>query len=455
MGVARWGGTLSRRLRRGGGTSLPGLLALRVDPRILPKLSKKLSDSVIITGTNGKTTTANMLAEILRAHGSKLIHNTAGANLVSGLLTAMISGISDGDPGQKVGLFEVDEATIPIITSQFQPKIVAVTNIFRDQLDRYGELDHTAKLIRDALAGLDNSAHVVLNSDDPRVAALADNLNVQPLFFGVEDQRHAAGHIDGARDTKECLLCGAALEYRLHYFAHLGSYACPKCGMTRPEPQVKAMDIELSLGGTHFKVVTPAGTFALTIKPAGLYNVYNALAAIAVAGLLSIEPATIKAALEQFKPTFGRLEEVKIGDKMARLMLIKNPTGFNQVISALNLDDKPKNLIIAINDNLADGTDISWLWDADIERLGAFNFVIASGVRAEDMALRLKYAGFDTGRIIVENNISGAIKSALSRIAPGEELSLLATYTAMLEARGQLQKIGDIKAFWESGKDGA
>jgi len=447
IGAARLGGTLSRRLHRGGGTSLPGLLALRMDPHALAKLSKKLSDSVIITGTNGKTTTANMLAEILRAHGSKIIHNTAGANLVSGLLTAMIDGKSTGYEG-KIGLFEVDEATIPKVAAQLQPKFVLVTNIFRDQLDRYGELDHTADLIRKSLPALGDDTSVILNSDDPRVAALADDLNLRPIFFGLEDESYAASHLDEAQDSKACLLCGTALEYKLQYFAHLGIYACPHCGFSRPEPQVKAVDIELSLSGTRFSVVTPSGSFSLTIKPAGLYNVYNALAAIAIAIQHGVDTAVIKAALEEFKPAFGRMEEVKIGDKTVRLMLMKNPTGFNQVISALNLDDSPKNLIIAINDNLADGIDISWLWDVDIERLGEFNFVIASGVRGEDMALRLKYADFETKRILVENNIEKAIESGLSRIASCEEISLLATYTAMLKARKYLQKIGDIGAFW-------
>ncbi|HEX21164.1 MAG TPA: DUF1727 domain-containing protein, partial [Actinobacteria bacterium] len=257
---------MSRRLHRGGGTSLPGLLALRLDPKILSKLTNKLSDSVVITGTNGKTTTANMLAAIFRTHGSEFIHNTAGANLVSGLLTAMIGGIGYGSQSQKIGLFEVDEATIPKVTPQLQPKIVAVTNIFRDQLDRYGELDHTAELIKSALTSLDDNARVVLNSDDPRVAVLADGLNLRPIFFGIEDERRAAFHLDQARDSNECLLCGTALEYKFQYFAHLGIYTCPKCGFTRPEPQFKAVDIELALGGTHFKVITPVGSLKLKTK---------------------------------------------------------------------------------------------------------------------------------------------------------------------------------------------
>lgn len=446
--AAKLGGGLSRRLRFGGGTSFPGLLASRLDPQIVGKLAKRLSKSVIITGTNGKTTTANMLARILEASGQKPIHNTAGANLVSGLITAMIMG-TDGDRARNIGLFEIDEATIPTVAEELQPRVTAVTNIFRDQLDRYGELDRTAALIKKSLSCLGKGATAVLNADDPRVAALADGLKVRPLFFGLEDSSHASPFIDEAKDSNDCFICETALDYRLRYFAHLGNYECPGCGLIRPEPDIRAKNIGLALTNTRLEVETPSGSFLLTLRVSGLYNVYNALAATAAALTLGIDLKVIKQALEQFVPAFGRLEEVKVGDKIVRLMLIKNPTGFNQVIHTLNLDMKPKGLIIAINDNMADGTDVSWLWDVDIERLGEIEWVIAGGIRAEDMAVRLKYAGFDPAKITVENKLDKAIAEGLRRLPADEPLYILPTYTAMLEIREYLKNISDIKAFWD------
>lgn len=449
IGAARLGGGVSRRLKIGGGTSLPGLLASRIDPNILGKLAGRLSESVVITGTNGKTTTANMLAEILKVNGLKPVHNDAGANLASGLVTAIIAQTGGNGSSRSVGLFEIDEATIPKVVGALKPKVVAVTNIFRDQLDRYGELDHTAGLIKKSLSFLDKGAKVALNADDPRVATLADGLEVKPVYFGLEDQTTATSDTDQAKDSNECLLCDTSLDYELHYFAHLGKYRCPSCGFTRPEPEVKGKNIRLTLAGTRLEVETPAGKFDLALKLSGLYNVYNALAAVTAALALGIDLPTIKTALERFTPSFGRMEEVKVADKSVRLMLIKNPTGFNQVIRTLNLDDSPKNLVIAINDNIADGADVSWLWDVDIERLGEFNFVITSGIRAEDMAVRLKYAGFDPGKIIVENKLDKAVAGSLGRVVQGGSLYILPTYTAMLEIRRHLRKISDLKAFWD------
>lgn len=448
VGAARLGGAFSRGFGYGGGTSLPGFIATRIDPAIVKKLAGRLSKSVLVTGTNGKTTTSNMLAAIIAESGQKPVHNSAGANLVAGVVTAIIYG-TNGDRKRGVGLFEADEAVTPQLTEPLKPDAVVVTNIFRDQLDRYGELDKTAALIKKALTYLNDGAIAVLNADDPRVASLNDKIASKALYFGIDDNEIARESAAEASDSANCPVCGAPLEYTQRYFSHLGKYECPSRDFMRPKLDVKAKNIGLSINGLNALIDTPSGLFDLKLKLSGLYNLYNALAATAAAVSLGINNETIKKALAEFTPAFGRLEHIRVGDKLVHLMLIKNPTGFNQIIETLNLDETPKDLIIAINDNIADGKDVSWLWDVDIERLKYFKRIIASGVRAEDMAVRLKYAGVEPDHITIENDMEKAIDEGIKRVAAGKTLYVLPTYTAMLDMRRYLEKIGNIKAFWE------
>lgn len=449
--AGRVAGSLSRALRLGGGTSLPGAIALKVDPKIIGSLARRLDrGAAVITATNGKTTATNMAAYILSAAGLRPVHNAAGANLSYGIATALMRDSGTGDR-QTIGLFEVDEAVVRNVVPDLAPLVLAVGNIFRDQLDRFGEVDQTARLIAAGISELTPGARLVLNADDPRVAALGRGFSPEPLYFGIDDPEYAQTGPIGAQDSKDCLVCGGPLTYERRYFSHLGHYACPDCGFSRPTPQVTAVDLDLTLEASRFKLVTPDGSFDIELKVPAIYNVYNALLATSVCLALGVEPGMIAAGLADFKPAFGRFEMIEVGGRRLHIMLIKNPTGFNQAIEALNIDARPKNVFFAINDNLADGTDVSWLWDADIENLKAAKWLLAGGIRAHDMALRLKYAGYDDGAVKVEPDFDGALKQALDAVAPGDDLYILPTYTAMLEIRRRLQQAGGVSAFWKPG----
>ncbi len=448
--IGRAGGATSRALGLGGGTSLPGAIALKLDPGLIRELASQLDQgSVIITATNGKTTAANMTAKILSAASLTPIHNAAGANLAYGVATALMND-AEGLKGSKIGLFEVDEAVVKNVVEDLDPKVMAVGNIFRDQLDRFGEVDQTAKLIADGIRLLKSDARLVLNADDPRVAALGKDARVEPVYFGIEDIDHQKGGEVGAQDSKDCLVCGGPLTYSKRYFSHLGDYSCPKCGFKRPRPQITATDLKLTLEASRFTLKTPAGEYKVELGVPAIYNVYNAILAISIGFTVDVDPATSIAALADFQPTFGRLEKIEVEGKHVRLMLIKNPTGFNQAIETLNLDPDPKNIIIAINDNLADGTDVSWLWDTDVERMGKTKALITSGIRAHDMALRLKYSG-NKSDIQVEPKLSEALAAGLERTRAGGDLYILPTYTAMLDIRRHLEKMGGAAAFWQPG----
>ncbi len=454
VAAGRTAGTLSRALRLGGGTSLPGAVALKIDPRIIKPLAARLGEgSIVITATNGKTTTANMAAKIFGAAGTPVIHNAAGANLAYGVATSLLRQPGAG-LGAARGVFEVDEAVVRNIVPDLAPKILAVGNIFRDQLDRFGEVDTTARLIGDGIAKLPPDAQVVLNADDPRVAALGRDLGGRAVYFGIDDDRYLQAGPAGAQDSKDCLICGGPLEYERRYFSHLGHYRCPSCGFARPAPRVTAADLDLTLRGSRFKLALPGGAFAVNLRVPAVYNVYNALLAAAVCLAAGVDAPLIRAGLDDFRPAFGRFEAVQVDGRRIHLMLIKNPTGFNQAIEALNLDPGSKKIMIAINDNLADGTDVSWLWDADLESLKAAGPLLTAGIRAGDMAVRLKYAGFADGELSVEPDFGAAIKRALKEVPAGGDLYILPTYTAMLEIRRRLERLGGVAAFWrpEAGK---
>ncbi len=357
--IGRAGGVASRALRLGGGTSLPGAIALKLDPHLIRELAHALGKgSIIITATNGKTTTANMTANILASAGLAPVHNAAGANLAFGVATALMKN-GGTRAGEKIGLFEVDEAVVRNVVADLAPKVLAVGNIFRDQLDRFGEVDQTDRLISDGLRQLTPGARLVLNADDPRVAALDKDVGPEPLYFGIEDQSYTQGGEIGAQDSKDCLVCGGPLTYSHRFFSHLGHYSCPACGFKRPVPQIQATDLELSLEESRFTLTTPAGDFKVTLAVPALYNIYNALMAISVSIAVGVDEAVSIAALADFKPAFGRLETIEIDGRRLRLMMITNPTGFNQAIATINIDHDYKNNMIPINNNPAAATDLS------------------------------------------------------------------------------------------------
>jgi UDP-N-acetylmuramyl tripeptide synthase len=456
--AARAARLASRTLRTGGGSTVPGVVARRVDPEVLTKLSRRLRlGSAAITGTNGKTTTARMISKILRTAGVGAVNNSTGANLVTGVTAALISDCDlAGRPTAEMGLFEVDEASVPRVTAEVELKILAVLNLFRDQLDRYGELAYTGKVIASAFGDLPEDGAVILNADDPLVASLGRSAG-NPVYYGVEEPDLDTGRLQHIADSKDCPLCGTALVYDTVYMGHVGVYDCPNCPFGRPKPRYRASRVRFDgARGTVFLLSTPVGETEARLNLPGLYNVYNALAAAAVAGEVGVGLEEISRGMQEFGGAFGRVERVRAGDKEAFLLLIKNPVGFNEILRTFVTGGDARYVLIAINDNHADGRDVSWLWDVDFEMLadaraqgrtnGMQPFMV-SGIRAEDMAVRLKYADLPVGSVIPDRE--EAIRAALDATPPDGTLYVLPTYTAMLEIRKTLSALGYTHPFWE------
>ncbi len=376
---------LSKTFGLGAGATWPGEIALRLNLNILSTLASQLTKGIIlVAGTNGKTTTALMIKIILEARGERVVHNASGANLENGIVSALLQK-QDAD----WGVFEVDENTLPKVVKAVKPKIIVFLNLFRDQLDRYGEVDVIAQKWESALRG--SHAHIIANADDPLVAHLG--LHAKTTFFGINDRTKFLAKMEHATDSIFCLHCGARLAYEGVYFSHLGIWKCPKCGEKRPTP-------DISMGKSPLP---------------GLYNLYNTLAAMSVAKTLGI-----KADLAGFRPAFGRQEE--IGN--VKIFLSKNPAGFNESLRTV-IQLGAKQILLVLNDRIPDGRDVSWIWDVDFEMIPKHVSVIASGDRVYDLALRLKYAG-----------IQAAISKRLDvALATDKSLYVLPTYSAMLDVR--------------------
>jgi len=445
---------LSRRLGRGGGTVIAGHLVPRIAPGALRDVTRSLPHgSIVVSGTNGKTTTTRLLSHILRGAGMRPIHNRAGANLLSGLFTAIAQGTDwQARPLGDVGLFEVDEATVPAALQHIQPRVLLLHNIFRDQLDRYGEVHFVARLWRESVAALAPETTVLLNADDPLVAGLP-SLTSGPtvLTYGIDDESVGSPTLPHAADARLSPRCGGALRYSLVFYGHLGHYQCTNCEFARPTPSVVATAIEL-LGddGSNLTISTPDGVMRARLRLPGLYNVYNALAAVAVCISLGIRRDTVARGLETFTAAFGRLERIQVEDRQLFLALVKNPVGFTEVLRTILTRPGRRTLLIAINDLFADGTDVSWLWDVEFERLrDRVNVAVCTGLRADDMAVRLKYAGVEPERIRIDSDPRRAMELALAAAEPAETVYVLPTYTAMLALRDILRQTGYVRGFWE------
>jgi UDP-N-acetylmuramyl tripeptide synthase len=441
--AVRAAGTLSRVAGRGGGTTLPGKLLWKLDPGAIDVLAGRLPlGSVLVSATNGKTTTAAMAAEIL-GRRTRLVHNSSGANLVSGVASTLL-GAGDAE----LGLFEVDEGALPEVARRVAPKALLLGNLFRDQLDRYGELEIVAGRWRAAIAGLPD-AELVVNGDDPQVGDLgaAGGRRV----FGVDDPRVARPALQHAADSKYCLRCGTPYVYAAAYVGHLGDYRCPSCGHARPPLDVVARDIELhGLEGAAFTLVAPEGEGRVELSLPGLYNVYNALGAASLALTLGLPLDDVRAGLARFSAAFGRFERIAVGDRSLLMLLIKNPAGANEVVRTLVEGGAPRVAVVALNDGIADGRDVSWIWDVDFEPLlPALDTLVATGSRAEELALRFAYAGFDRGRIEVVRSLEAALDRGLELTPAGGELTLLPTYTAMLALRRLVASRGHVTNYWE------
>ena len=384
-----------------------------------------------------------MAARILGAE-HRLAWNRAGANLLSGIASALLT-----TDGAALGLFEVDEAALPEALARTRPRVVSLANLFRDQLDRYGELELVAERWRAAVRALPDETHLVLNADDPVVADLGEGRS-SVLRYGVDDRRHARPSLQHAADSKYCLRCGAPYVYEAAYVGHLGEYRCDACGHARPALDVSAREIELSgLHASRFVLATPGGEIAVELALPGLYNVYNATAAASLCLALGASLEEIRAGLEGFSAAFGRFERIAVGSKAIVMLLIKNPAGANEVLRTLETGVPPV-LVVALNDAIADGQDVSWIWDVDFEPLLAHvRHVVASGERAAELGLRLLYGGLPAERLEVVPELEDALDRGLELTEAGDGLVVLPTYTAMLALRGVLTERGVVEAYWD------
>ena len=442
--AARTIGAVSRAVGRGGGTTLPGKVLWRIDPRAVDELAARLPEGVaLVSATNGKTTTTAMAAEILGGK-RRLAWNRAGANLMSGIASALVAGRR-----ADLGLFEVDEGALPEALARSRPRAVALGNLFRDQLDRYGELEIVAQRWRAAVEQLPESSTLVVNADDPVVGDLARERGAA-LRFGLDDPRQARPALQHAADSKYCVRCGAPYDYAAIYVGHLGDYRCPRCDHHRPALDLVATDIELrGLHSSRFRLVTPVGVVEIELALPGLYNVYNAVAAAALSLAVGAQLEEVRSGLSRFSAAFGRFERIPAGGKSVVLLLVKNPAGANEVVRTLEIGVPPV-FVVALNDAIADGQDVSWIWDVDFEPLLEHaGLVIATGDRAAEVGLRMAYGGLPAERLEVIPSLEQALDRGLGLVDAGTELVILPTYTAMLELRGVLAERGSVRPYWE------
>jgi UDP-N-acetylmuramyl tripeptide synthase len=476
LALARGVGALSR-LRGGGASSAPGKVLMRLDRDALGALAGRLArGSVVVSATNGKTTTAALTAGILAHERIPVVHNASGANMAGGVASALLAAARPhGAIAGELGLFEVDELWLEEIAAQVHPRAILLGNLFRDQLDRYGELEHIAESWTRALAaGPGRAAQLVLNADDPMVADLGRERDA--VYFGVEDPSLALAGMAHAADAKHCRRCGAPYVFDAIYLGHLGHYHCTHCGQHRPEPTVIARKIILSgVRTASFALCTPLGEREVQLALPGLYNVYNALAAAALAFALRVELEGIVAGLEDAHAAFGRAESVTVGapahPRELRILLVKNPAGANEVLRTLALEPGAHDVLGVLNDNIADGRDVSWIWDADFELLAErVRRFTCAGTRAAELAVRLKYAGVEPARIVVREDLAGALRDAAADVPPAGDdpstsdasptsdspstaggpppLYALPTYTAMLALRELLVARGEARSAW-------
>jgi lipid II isoglutaminyl synthase (glutamine-hydrolysing) len=432
---------LSRRLGRGAGMTVPGKLVSKLDPGAIDRLAARLpAGTAVVSATNGKTTTTAMAAEILRPQ-FRLAHNHSCANLVSGVASTLLAA-GDAD----LGLLEVDEGALPEVLRRVRPRAVCLGNLFRDQLDRYGELELIAQRWRAAVAALPAATVLLLSGDDPQVGSLGPG-----IVYGVDDPSVARPSLQHAADSKYCIRCGTPYDYRAAYVGHLGDYVCPNCGHTRPKLDVAARAIELGgLERVAFDLVARDGTRRIELQVPGLYNVYNALGAATLALSLGVTLDDVADGLSRFSAAFGRFERIAVDEKRLLLLLIKNPAGANEAVRTLVDGGAPRVAVLALNDAIADGRDVSWIWDVDFEPLlTGLETVVVSGSRAAELGLRLKYGGLDERKIVVEPQLASALDRGLSLTPDGGELVVLPTYTAMLELQGIVAERGLAKRYWE------
>ena len=448
-------GEAARRLGRGGGTALPGLIATSVAPGVTARLARMPGGgSVVVTGTNGKTTTSHLLAGVARAAGLDPIANRSGSNLERGIVSAYLDALAGPTAagGARLGVLEVDEAALPDLLPVLRPRAALFLNLFRDQLDRYGEVDSVAEGWREMLLGDGSGLALVLNADDPPIAQLAELGRGDVVTFGIEDRAVALDADEHASDARFCE-CGAAFRYEAVFLGQAGLWRCDGCDRARPTPDVAAHDVRVGHGGTTFTLDLAGRRVEVDLPLAGLYAVYNALGAAAAAHALGIEADEIAAALASAAPAFGRQEAFTLDGREVRMWLAKNPAGLNAVLRTLapppgDADGSPGLHVMALlNDGIQDGRDVSWIYDADIELLaGHVESLVVSGDRAPDLALRCHLAGLRVDEVQPQAGV--ALARALQLAPPGARVDVVATYTAMIEMRELLAEWTGAAPYW-------
>ena len=409
-----------RSLRLGAASVLPGEIARRIQPNLLQLLSCQVKQGVIlIAGTNGKTTTSLLLRTMLENKGWRVTHNATGANLENGLMTALLENTNAiGQLQADYAILEVDENIVPKVVQPIQPRIILCLNLFRDQLDRYGEVDTISQRWGNAIASLPAETGIVANADDPTLSSLGQKLSQNVLFFGLSEPEQYLDEIPHAVDSIYCPSCGHPLEYKGVYLSHLGDYNCPSCGFHKGQ---------LAINSNEYPQIL-----------IGLYNKYNTLAAVLAAQQLGVDEAIIRNTITNFQAAFGRAEELEVNGKHVRILLSKNPVGMNETIRAVNQAGGQTKLLV-LNDRIPDGTDVSWIWDVDTEKLvERGGTLVVSGDRVYDLALRLRYSQPEANngvQLIVKEDLKEAIATALEQTPADETLHILPTYSAMLEVR--------------------
>jgi UDP-N-acetylmuramyl tripeptide synthase len=453
LAAGKGSGTAARLLKIGGGTSFPGAVARRIDPLVLQKIAAaSRAQTAVVLGSNGKTTTCRMLAALAQTAGVSVAQNRSGSNLLQGVTSVAVreAGLRSGLDAQLL-LLEVDEATVRRVAPEVAPDMVLVTNIFRDQLDRFGELYSVARGLEAAIEALPAHATAVLNGDDPLVADFAPHAAARRLYFGLRAEGIGTGVPEHAADTIRCVRCQHSLTYHRVYLSHLGDYECPRCGYRRPDLDVAVTRAAGSPdGGTDVTAQTPAGIIQVHVPLPGLHNVYNAAAALAGAFALgTLEPASAPRALASLRPAFGRLEEIKADGRVTVLSFVKNPTSYNATLRMILQRPGRKHVLAAHSNTPVDGEDFAWLWDVDLEALVPdLASLVVSGTRAEEVALRMKYAGVGVADMRVIPRRQAALDTALARVPPDEPVYILAGYTPMREFRRIMQRRGWVPPFW-------
>ena len=420
------------------GVTWAGKIALKIYPQILEDLASQVrKDIFVVCGTNGKTTTNNMLCAALEAEGNKVVCNHTGSNMLNGVAAAFVlaSGLT-GRLDADYACIEVDEASTRRVFPYFKPDYMVLTNLFRDQLDRYGEIDITMNLLKEVMQSAPKMK-LIVNGDDALSAFLAMDAGNEYITYGINEKVLDDSDSNEIREGRFCKKCGAALEYEFYHYSQLGIYKCSQCDFKRPDIDYTASGIEIR-NALSFQVEGRN----LTANYRGFYNIYNILAAYAAGRTAGLDLAHFQSMLEHFNPENGRMEQFQIKDTKVILNLAKNPAGFNQNISAVMQDESLKDLIIVINDNAQDGIDVSWLWDVDFDRFKktAVGSITVSGIRCQDMRLRLKYVDIPSK---LEEDVEKAI---LERVENGcGNLYVLVNYTALFSTRNVLKKLGGQK----------